>query len=77
MNRLWFLNKSWPYCANLWQTDLSTIFCYLLWFHFWKKYQSLPVHPRVVPALALLSISENETVTYLVVTYFCVDEAAF
>ena len=31
--------------------DISTIFCYLLWFQFWKKCQSLPVHPRVVPAL--------------------------
>ena len=30
--------------------DISTIFCYLLWFQFWKKCQSLPVHPRVVPA---------------------------
>ena len=29
--------------------DISTIFCYLLWFQFWKKCQSLPVHPRVVP----------------------------
>ena len=32
--------------------DISTIFCYLLWFQFWKKCQSLPVHPRVVPGLA-------------------------
>ena len=31
--------------------DISTIFCYLLWFQFWKKCQSLPVHPRVVPDL--------------------------
>ena len=31
--------------------DISTIFCYLLWFQFWKKCQSLPVHPRVVPVL--------------------------
>ena len=31
--------------------DISTIFCYLLWFQFWKKCQSLPVHPRVVPGL--------------------------
>ena len=29
--------------------DISTIFCYLLWFQFWKKCQSLPVHPKVVP----------------------------
>ena len=29
--------------------DICTIFCYLLWFQFWKKCQSLPVHPRVVP----------------------------
>ena len=34
--------------------DISTIFCYLLWFQFWKKCQSLPVHPRVVPGLHLL-----------------------
>ena len=32
--------------------DISTIFCYLLWFQFWKKCQSLPVHPRVVPVWA-------------------------
>ena len=30
--------------------DISTVFCYFLWFWFWKKCQSLPVHPRVVPA---------------------------
>ena len=35
-------------CTN----DISTIFCYLLWFQFWKKCQSLPLHPRVVPVLA-------------------------
>ena len=34
--------------------DISTIFCYLLWFQFWKKCQSLPVHPRVVPDLCEL-----------------------
>ena len=31
--------------------DISTIFCYLLWFQFWKKCQSLPVHPTVVSVL--------------------------
>ena len=35
--------------------DISTIFCYLLWFQFWKKCQSLPVHPRVVPGLPYVS----------------------
>ena len=35
--------------------DISTIFCYLLWFQFWKKCQSLPVHPRVVPGLGCLA----------------------
>ena len=34
--------------------DISTIFCYLLWFQFWKKCQSLPVHPRVVPEHCVL-----------------------
>ena len=29
--------------------NISTIFCYFLWFQFWKKCQSLSVHPRVVP----------------------------
>ena len=31
--------------------DISTIFCYLLWFQFWKKWHLIPVHSRVVPAL--------------------------
>ena len=31
--------------------DISTIFCYLYWFQFWKKCQSLPVHPTVVSEL--------------------------
>ena len=35
--------------------DISTIFCYLLWFQFWKKCQSLPVHPRVVPELCFIT----------------------
>ena len=34
-------------CTN----GISTIFCYLLWFQFCKKCQSLPVHPTVVSAL--------------------------
>ena len=37
--------------------DISTIFCYLLWFQFWKKCQSLPVHPRVVPGLSNILVS--------------------
>ena len=44
--------------------DISTIFCYLLWFQFWKKCQSLPVHPRVVPDLPTstnLYVHVNET----------------
>ena len=31
--------------------DISTIFCYLLWFQFWKKWHLIPVHSRVVPDL--------------------------
>ena len=29
--------------------DISITFRYLLWFQCWKKCQSLPVHPRVIP----------------------------
>ena len=36
-------------CTN----DISTIFCYLYWFQFWKKCQSLPVHPTVVPGKSI------------------------
>ena len=39
--------------------DISTIFCYLLWFQFWKKCQSLPVHPRVVPDASWGEIFRN------------------
>ena len=52
--------------------DISTIFCYLLWFQFWKKCQSLPVHPRVVPAQGYESSPEH-TVHILEIPFiFCV-----